>query len=92
MDRRHQLAFGGEGYFANRLEAPVKRFIFETSLARRNHERAFRRVALDYPAAVTLLQLGVVGAVAHSEGALQLDSQRTLDRSRPVGLTSPAGA
>ena len=73
MDRAHQLALGGERHFADALEARVERFILQAGFARRDDERAFGGVALHRPAAIALLQDGVVGPVADSERALQLD-------------------
>ncbi len=56
--------------------------VLQAGLARRDDERAFGRVALHRPAAVALLQDGVVGAVADRERALQLGAQRAVDHSR----------
>ena len=80
----HQLALRGERHFADAREARVERVGLQAGLARGDDQRAFGRVALDRPAAVVLLQHGVVRAIGGRERAIQLEPQRPVDRAAAV--------
>ena len=87
------------GTFSDALEPRIESFIRQAGFARRNDERTFGRVALHRPAAIALLQGRVVGPIADSERALELNPQRPAERVLPSALasarswlTTPSGA
>ena len=80
VNRRHQLAVGGEGDLSDALKAPGQRLTSQARLARSHQQSALGGIALDDPTAIALLQHGVVGAIPYGKRTPELDAPAVVDR------------
>ena len=93
VDRAHQLALGGERHLRHAHEARVERLVVQPGLPRRDDQRALGRIALHGPAALVLLEDGVVGPVGGGQRAHELDPQRARRwRRRRPAARRPRGS
>ena len=74
VDRAHQLALGRERHLADARQPLVERVGAQPGLARGHQQRAFGGVPVHDPAAVALLDDGVVRPIGDRQRTLELDA------------------
>ena len=92
MDRAHHPPVGRERDFADALEAPFESCGIEPGFSGRDQNRTFRRIALNEPASILLLQDRIAGTMGDGERALEFARRRRSIGLLPSSDTSPTGA
>src|SRR5688572_8192388 len=86
MESAHQLALRRKRHLPDTGQSAIEHLRLQAGFSRGHQQGAFRRISFNDPAAVLLVNGGIVRAIRHGERPFELGAEWTIDWSAAFAL------